>query len=766
MTVVESDLMSETILPSAPAVPSPQFSADLLQTLLDRSPDCICAVDRAWEFSFLNQCAVRLLGRADLVGQSIFNAFPGNLEDPYASTYRNAMDRGLSGSFEAYYGAPLHVWFKVRVEPDAHGIFIYFSDITERKEAEAREQETATQLTQVLEVTSDAIFSLDRNWRFTLLNQQAARLIDPGHRLLGKVVWDEFPAIRETETAEAYKRSMYEGTTGNVEVYYPEPLNAWFAVETQPSAEGIVVFFRDVTQKKIDEAIVARQQEMLNMIQQTSRMASWELDTRTGALTYGQGSFPLFGHGLEGANSIHGLKEILLPGQESAIERGIGEAMRTGEMVVTDFAVRAEDGSVVWVESRGQAVAEPDGAAPYLLRGMSLDVTARKLAQQDLVASEQRYRVLTDLNPQAIWAGDSAGNITYANQGFLAYLGMAQEDLGGAGWLEGFAPSDRERVLRVWMHSVATGEDYEIEAMLRQASTGEYRYWHLRAAAVRDASGAIVQWLGVGSDVHERKTSDAALRAERTEAERRRAELEAVYASTPVALALLDPVDFTFLNLNQSEAELLGRPKEQILGRRLEDIAPIPGLLDMLRSVAEGSTIKEHLLEGELEATGAMRRSWLVNYSPVYAENGTVRAISSAVVEITNQRRAEAALIQSEKLAAVGRLASSISHEINNPLEAITNLLYLIANDSALPEELKIYVHMAQSELSRVSQIATQTLRFHRQAVNPTNVTPSALVARWCASIPDGWRTPALRWTSATTRTRRSCVLKTISARC
>ena len=487
-------------------------------------------------------------------------------------------------------------------------------------------------------------------------------------------------------------------------------------------------FFRDVTQKKIDEAIVARQQEMLNMIQQTSRMATWELDTRTGAVTYGQGSFPLFGHGLEGANSIHGLKEILLPGQESAIERGIGEAMRTGAMVVTDFAVRAEDGSVVWVESRGQAVAEPDGAAPYLLRGMSLDVTARKLAQQDLVASEQRYRVLTDLNPQAIWAGDSAGNITYANQGFLAYLGMAQEDLGGAGWLQGFAPSDRERVVREWMHSVATGEDYEIEAMLRQASTGEYRYWHLRAAAVRDTSGAIVQWLGVGSDVHERKTSDAALRAERTEAERRRAELEAVYASTPVALALLDPVNFTFLNLNQSEAELLGRPKEQILGRRLEDIAPIPGLLDMLRSVAEGSTIKEHLLEGELEATGAMRRSWLVNYSPVYAENGTVRAISSAVVEITNQRRAEAALIQSEKLAAVGRLASSISHEINNPLEAITNLLYLIANDESLPEELKIYVHMAQSELSRVSQIATQTLRFHRQAVNPTNVTPSALV--------------------------------------
>ncbi len=242
-----------------------------------------------------------------------------------------------------------------------------------------------------------------------------------------------------------------------------------------------------------------------------------------------------------------------------------------------------------------------------------------KRAQQELVASEERYRVLADLNPQAIWAADGEGNVTYGNQGLLAYLGLRQEDLGGDGWLQSIAPADRERVLRVWMQSVRTGEDYEIEAMLRYAATGEFRYWHLRAAAVRDAAGAIVQWLGVGSDVHERKTSDAALRAERTEAERRRAELEAVYASTPVALALLDPVDFRFLNLNQFEAELLGLPKDQILGRRLDEVAPIPGLLDMLRSVAEGNTIKDYLLEGELEPTGTMRRSWLVNYSPVYA---------------------------------------------------------------------------------------------------------------------------------------------------
>jgi PAS domain S-box-containing protein len=259
----------------------------------------------------------------------------------------------------------------------------------------------------------------------------------------------------------------------------------------------------------------------------------------------------------------------------------------------------------------------------------------------------------------------------------------------------------------------------------------EFRHWELRAAPVRDASGKILNWIGVGCDIHERKTYTAALRAEQMETERRRAELEALYATTPAGLALLDPLSLTFLNLNDHEAEMLGRPKGEILGRPLREFAPpeqIPAVYDLLRTAASGTPVRHHLLEGELVTRPGERRAWSVNYVPLFDDDGSVRAISTASLEITQQRRAEAALIQSEKLAAVGRLASSISHEINNPLEAITNLLYLIALDEHLPEALKVYVHMAQSELSRVSQIATQTLRFHRQAVAPTRVSAAELV--------------------------------------
>ena len=89
------------------------------------------------------------------------------------------------------------------------------------------------------------------------------------------------------------------------------------------------------------------------------------------------------------------------------------------------------DGRILWVESRGHAVSMVDGVATHL-RGLTIDITARKQNEEALVASEARYRVLADLNPQAIWMGAPDGSITYANQNFLDYLGLTIEELDGA----------------------------------------------------------------------------------------------------------------------------------------------------------------------------------------------------------------------------------------------------------------------------------------------------------------------------------------------
>ena len=334
--------------------------------------------------------------------------------------------------------------------------------------------------------------------------------------------------------------------------------------------------------------------------------------------------------------------------------------------------------------------------------------------------------MLVDLNPQALWSANPQGEITYANQGFLDYLGAEALDLND--WLTRFAPEDRSRVLKHWIDAIRSGEEYDIEAHLIRGSDQQSRWWHLRALHVRDEAGAIVQWLGVASDIHERKSFAETLLLLQGQTERERAELETLYKTAPIGLALFDLNDFRYLRLNDRQAAFFNLKPEEVVGKTLTQMAPIPGLREMFEEVARGNPLVNQLLEGELPSDPGEHRFWTVSYFPVFGPDGSVRAISAASLEITQQKKAEAALVQSEKLAAVGRLASSISHEINNPLEAITNLLYLTAMHEDLPEEIKTYVHLAQSELSRVSQIATQTLRFHRQAVRPTHVNAASLV--------------------------------------
>ena len=94
-------------------------------------------------------------------------------------------------------------------------------------------------------------------------------------------------------------------------------------------------------------------------------------------------------------------------------------------------------------------------------------------------------------------------------------------------------------------------------------------------------------------------------------------------------------------------------------------------------------------------------------------EAGTVIEIIGLVADVTERRRTELALYKSEQLAVVGRLASTIAHEINNPLEAVTNLLYLASTAESF-EEARQYLKTAESELQRVVSIANQTLRFQR----------------------------------------------------
>jgi PAS domain S-box-containing protein len=228
-------------------------------------------------------------------------------------------------------------------------------------------------------------------------------------------------------------------------------------------------------------------------------------------------------------------------------------------------------------------------------------------------------------------------------------------------------------------------------------------------------------------DFTEEKLALDKLREKTLESQRQLSEIETVYRTAPIGLALFDVPDFRYLRLNDRQAQFFGLKPEQIVGKTLTEMAPIEGLRELFEQVARGEPVVNHPLEGEVVTHPGDHRYWLVSYFPVYSADGTVQAITAASLEITLQKRAERALIQTEKLAAVGRLASSIAHEINNPLEAVTNLIFLARNSVSL-DEIQEHLALAERELRRISAISTQTLRFHKQSTSPQAVTAESLI--------------------------------------
>ena len=699
-----------------------------LTRLLSQVQEGILCLNRDWIITFANDEAFRrsLVTPEDVNKRTYWEVYPYVIGTALDTAYRSVMDTGEPTQLE-YFCAPIDTWVFVHICPTDEGIALYFQDITDRKRAEALRDASARQLHQVLEATTDAVISLNRNWEFTFLNRRATELLRLQGDLLGKKISRELTEVKLQGEYRYYaERAMNEGVASEFEIFYPEPLKLWLSIQIRPSDDGIVVFFRDITASRQIISTLKHQRDLLAVVKQTARVATWEIDIATGNITYGDGSYPVFGHPLSETSTLESFTKFILPEYVPIVRELIRKTKETGEMIVVDFPLRAANGEIIWVECRGHAVRE-NGVATRL-RGLCIDITDRKGNEDALITSEARYRILADLNPQAIWMGAPDGSLTYANQGLLDYLGFTPDDLTGHVWLKAFHPDDRPRVVEAWTHSVSTGDDYNIEARMIRARDGRSCWFWVRAMPVRDDHGNILHWLGVNIDIDDRKTFAETLQQRQEETERQRLELETIYETAPVGLALFDPVDFRYIRVNTRQAETIGLPKDQIIGRSITEIAPLTGIRHLFEQVAAGHPIRNHILEGELPTRPGERRSWNVSYSPINGSDGKVEAIAAVVLEITNQKKAEAALIQSEKLAAVGRLATSISHEINNPLEAITNLLYLIATTDNLPDDLSSYIQTAQSELSRVCQIATQTLRFHRQAVRATCVTARELV--------------------------------------
>jgi signal transduction histidine kinase len=173
-------------------------------------------------------------------------------------------------------------------------------------------------------------------------------------------------------------------------------------------------------------------------------------------------------------------------------------------------------------------------------------------------------------------------------------------------------------------------------------------------------------------------------------------------------IALLDNED-RLLRCNRAMAEFLALPYSEIGG------AQGKALVGRFLGARDGFDDVEHRISREYQVD---ERWFRVTIDPITTDIGERAGRILVLADITDRLLKEEALRASEKLAATGRLAHAIAHEINNPLEALTNLIYLAAN-VVQEQPASDYLTMAQSEINRISRITKQTLAFNRDTDHP-----------------------------------------------
>lgn len=323
---------------------------------------------------------------------------------------------------------------------------------------------------------------------------------------------------------------------------------------------------------------------------------------------------------------------------------------------------------------------------------------------------------IVESSDDAIVSKDLQGIITSWNRGAERIFGYTAAEIVGRSITTLIPPElhpDETMILR----KIRAGERIDHFQTVRMRKDGSRIDVSLTISPVKDGHGKIIGAAKIARDITEQKKAERAL-----------SWLAAIVESSEDAIVSKD-LQGIITSWNQGAERTFGYTADEIVGKPITVLIPPELHADetmILGKVRAGERI-DHFQTVRMRKDGECIDVSLT-ISPIKDRQGQIIGAAKIARDITQQKRLEAALHMSERLASVGRMAATVAHEINNPLEAITNYIYLAKQQPNLSEKLKRYLTNADEELSRVAHIARQTLGFYRDPTKPQKLVVSEVI--------------------------------------
>ncbi|MBN1824878.1 MAG: PAS domain S-box protein [Candidatus Eisenbacteria bacterium] len=262
----------------------------------------------------------------------------------------------------------------------------------------------------------------------------------------------------------------------------------------------------------------------------------------------------------------------------------------------------------------------------------------RVRAERSLAEKERLYRTLIESVPHVIWLADRDGGITYINPAWKEITGREPEQSLGSRWAESLHPDDLFRVLAQWEGSCKKGREFGGEARFLSRE-GAYRILSYIGTPVLDEQGRVEMWAGINTDMTDYRDA---------EEERRRAHafLDSIIENLPNMLYVKSAKDLSFVRLNRAGEKLLGRPRDELLGRSIYELYPIQDAVFSTandREVLKGKRMVE-IPEETLQTRDRGLRVLHTKKIPLLDERGEPEYLLGISQDITEHKRAQDSL--------------------------------------------------------------------------------------------------------------------------